>query len=94
MVIQKVYKDNSAVTVERDVCLRHIETILSNYNKFEKVIINKGILNWSINHKKNIKNYLKRQEKSWTMSSEQNKKLKQSEGDHEFYMDVVKYVNG
>ena len=56
MVIQKADKGNSIVIVEKNVYLRHMETILSNYNKFEKVNIKKGILNFSINHEKKKKN--------------------------------------
>ena len=76
MVIQKANKGNSIVIVEKDVYSRYMETILSNYNKFEKVSIKKGILNFSINHEKNINNYLKRLEKSETLSTEQYKKIK------------------
>ena len=50
--------------------------ILSDLNKFEKVSIKKGILNFSINHEKNINNYLKRLEKSGSLSIEQYKKIK------------------
>ena len=71
MVVQKADEGNSIVIVEKDVYLRHKETILSNYNKFEKVSIKKGILNFSINHEKNTNNYLKRREKSGTLSTEQ-----------------------
>ena len=35
------------------------KTILSDFNKFEKVSIKKGILNFPINHEKNINKYLK-----------------------------------
>ena len=55
MVIQKADKGNSIVIVEKNVYLRHMETILSNHNKFEKVNIKKGILNFSINHEKKEK---------------------------------------
>ena len=93
LVIPKADKGNSVVIVEKDVYLRHIETILSNYNNFEKVSIKKGISNFSVNHEKNIYNYLKRLEKSGTLSTEQyKKKLKQSEVDQGFYMDFVKYI--
>ena len=51
-------------------------TILSDLNKFEKVSIKKRTLNFSINHEKNINNYLKRLEKSGTLSTEQYKKIK------------------
>ena len=37
-------------------------------------------------------NYLKRLEKSGSLSTEQYKKIKQSELDQEFYMDFVKYI--
>ena len=58
--MQKADNNNSVVTVGKDVYLRYLETILSDPNKFEKVSIQKGILNFSINHEGNIKNYLKR----------------------------------
>ena len=74
LVIQKADKGNSVVIVEKDVYVRHMETILSDFNKFEKVSIKKGILNFSINHEKNINNYLKRLEKSGSLSTEQYKK--------------------
>ena len=76
LVIQKADKGNSVVIVETDVYVRHMETILSDFNKFEKVSIKKGILNFSINHEKNINNYLKRLEKSGSLSTEQYKKIK------------------
>ena len=76
MVIQKADKGNSVVIVEKDVYLRHMETIISDHNKFEKVSIKKEILNFSINHEKNINNYLKRLEKPGTLSTEQYKKIK------------------
>ena len=76
LVIQKADKGNSVVIVEKDVYVRHMETILSDLNTFEKVSIKKGILNFSINHEKNINNYLKRLEKSRSLSTEQYKKIK------------------
>ena len=60
--MQKADNNNSVVTVGKDVYLRYLETILSDPNKFEKVSIQQGILNFSINHEGNIKNYLKRLE--------------------------------
>ena len=76
LVIQKADKGNSVVMVEKDVYLRHMERTISDHNKFEKVSIKKGTLNFSINHEKNINNYLKRLEKSGTLSTEQYKKIK------------------
>ena len=92
LVIQKADQGNSVVIVEKDVYVRHMETILSDFNKFEKVSIKKGILNFSINHEKNINNYLKRLEKQEVCLPNNIKKLKQSEVDQEFYMDFVKYI--
>ena len=46
--MQKADKDNPVDIVEESVNLRHMETILSDLNKFEKVSIRKGILNFSI----------------------------------------------
>ena len=43
LVIQKADKDNSVVIVEKNVYVRHMETILSDLNKFGKVGIKKGI---------------------------------------------------
>ena len=43
LVIQKADKDNSVVIVEKNVYVRHMETILSDLNKFGKVSIKKGI---------------------------------------------------
>ena len=76
LVIQKADKGNSVVIIQKDVYVRHMETILSDLNKFEKVSIKKGVLNFSINHEKNINNYLKRLEKSGSLSTEQYKKIK------------------
>ena len=64
----------SVVIVEKDVYVRHMETILNDLNKFEKVSIKKRILISSINHKKYISNYMKRLEKSGGLSIEQYKK--------------------
>ena len=52
MVIQKADKGNSVLIVEKKVCLRHMETIISDHNKFEKVTIKKGILNIPFTMKK------------------------------------------
>ena len=76
LVIQKADKGNSVVIVEKDIYVRHMETILSDLNKFEKVSIKKGILNFSINYEKNINNYLKRLEESGSLSTELYKKIK------------------
>ena len=41
LVIQKADKGNSVVIVGKDVYVRHMETIFSDFNKFEKVSIKK-----------------------------------------------------
>ena len=76
LVIQKADKDNSTAIVEKKVYVRHTETNLSDLNKFEKVSIKKGILNISISHENNINNYLKRLEKSRSLSTKYYKKIK------------------
>ena len=50
--MQKAGKGNSVALAEKDVYLRHTETILSDLHKSEKVGIEKGILNFSVNHEK------------------------------------------
>ena len=50
-----------------------METILCDRNMFEKVRINKRILNFSINHEKNISDYIKRLGKSGSLSTEKYK---------------------
>ena len=50
LIIQKADKGNSVVLVAKNVYIRHIEKILDDVTKFEKIRIKKGILNFSINH--------------------------------------------
>ena len=76
LIIQKVDKGNSVVLVEKDVYIRHTEENLDDATKFEKVKIKKGILNFSINHKRRINDYLKSLEKSGSMTTDQYKKIK------------------
>ena len=54
MAIQKEDKGNSVVIVEKNIYLRHAETIRSDVNNFEKASIRKTILNFSINHEKDV----------------------------------------
>ena len=56
LIIQKADKGNSVVLVKKDVYIRHIEKILDDSTKFEKVKIKKETLNFSITH---INDYLK-----------------------------------
>ena len=50
LIIQKADKGNSVVLLAKNVYIRHIEKILDDVTKFEKIKIKKGILNFSINH--------------------------------------------
>ena len=56
LIIQKADKGNSVVLVKKDVYIRHIEKILDDSTKFEKVKVKKETLNFSITH---INDYLK-----------------------------------
>ena len=68
-----------------------MEMILSDLNKFEKLSIKKRILNFPINHEK-ILTIIWRDLRNQEICLGNNvTKSKQSEGDQEFYMDVVKY---
>ena len=58
------------------VYVRHIEKILDDATKLEKVEIKKGILNFLINHERRIHNYLKSLEKSGSLTTDQYKKTK------------------
>ena len=75
LIIQKADKGNSVVLVDKDVYIRHIEKILDDARKFEKVKIKKGILNFSINHERRINDYLKSLEKSGSLTTDQYKKI-------------------
>ena len=76
LIIQKADKGSSAVLFEKTVYIRHIETILDDAAKFEKVKIKKEILNFSINHERRLNNYLKSLEKSGILTTNQYKKIK------------------
>ena len=62
--------------IERDVYISHIEKILDNVTKFEKIKTKKGILTFSINHERRINDYLKSLEKSGSLTTDQFKKIK------------------
>ena len=44
VIIQKSDKGNSVALVNKSDYIRHIESILKDFNKFEKVSLKKGIL--------------------------------------------------
>ena len=51
LIIPKADKGNSVVLVEEDVDVRHMEKILADATKFEKVKIKKEILNFKLTMK-------------------------------------------
>ena len=76
LIIQKADQGNSVALVEEDVYIRHVEKILDDATKFEKIKIKKGILNFSINHERRINDYLKSLEKSGSLTTDHDKKIK------------------
>ena len=59
LVIQKSAKGNSAVILDKDVYIKHMESLLSDKANFEKVDNKKGLLNFTVNHEKLINKYSK-----------------------------------
>ena len=59
-----------------EILLRHIEKILHDGTKFEKVKIKKGIVNFPINHERRINDFFKSLEKSVSLTTDQYKKIK------------------
>jgi len=76
LIVQKADKGNSVVLVDKDVYIRHMENILKDNTKFEKVKIKTGILNFQVNHQKRINDYLKSLKDSDSLSVNQYKKIK------------------
>ena len=76
LITQKADKGNSVVLVEKNVYIRHIEKILDDATKFEKVKIKKGILNFSVNHERRMNDYLKSLEKWSSLTTDQSQKIK------------------
>ena len=76
LIIQKADKSNSVALVEKNVHIRHIEKILDDATKFEKIEIKKGIFNFSINYERLTNNYLKSPKKSGSLTTDQYKKIK------------------
>ena len=75
-VIQKSDKGNSVVILDKNVYIKHMESLLSNKAKFEKVATKKGLLNFTVNHEKRINEYLKSLKSSGGLSVEHHKKIK------------------
>ena len=47
---KKSYKRNSVIILNKDICIKHMESLLSNKNRFEKVDTKNNILNSTVNH--------------------------------------------
>ena len=58
-MVKKSDKGNSVFIFDKDVYIKHMELLLSDKAKFEKVHTKKGLLNFTVNHEKRIKEYLK-----------------------------------
>ena len=52
LVIQKSDKGNSVVIFDKGIDIKHVESLLSNKAKFEKVDTKTGLLNFTVNHEK------------------------------------------
>ena len=59
VIIQKSDKGSSVVLVNKSDYIRHIEGILKDVNKYEKVSLKKGILNFAVNHEEHINKQLR-----------------------------------
>ena len=75
VVIQKSDKDNSVVLAKRSDYIRHIEGILSDANKFEKVSLKKLILNFVVNHEEHVNKQLMTISKNGSLTEQQYKKV-------------------
>ena len=52
LVIRKSDQGNSVVIFDKDVYIKHMESLLSNQAKFEKVDTKRDLLNFTVNHEK------------------------------------------
>ena len=76
VIIQKSDKGNSVVLVNKSDYIRHIEGILKDVNKFEKVSLKKGILNFAVNHEEHINKQLRSISKNGSLTEQLYKKIK------------------
>ena len=76
VIIQKSDKGNSVVLVNKSDYIRHIEGILKDVNKFEKVSLKKGILNFAVNHEEHINKQLRSISKNDSLTEQQYQKAK------------------
>ena len=83
------------VLVDRDVYVNHMENILKDNNKFEKVDIKTRTLNFQVNHEKRINEILKSLNLQLVLELNNVRKLKQLDLDHVFNvlnMASVKFI--
>ena len=75
-VVQKADKGNSVVLVDRGVYVKHMENIVKDNTKFEKVDVKTRTLNFQVNHEKRIIGILKSLKSSGSLSDKQYKNIK------------------
>ena len=92
IIIQKFEKGNSIALVNKSGYIRHIEGILTDVKKFEKVSLKKGILNFAVNYEEHINKQLKSISKNGSLTEQQYKKVKLWEAIQGFYMAYAKYI--
>ena len=56
---QKSDKGNSVVILDKDIYIKHMESLPSDKTIFEKVATKKVLLNFTVNHEEQITDYLK-----------------------------------
>ena len=76
LVVQKADKGNSVVLVDRDVYVKHMENILKDNTKFEKVDVKTRTLNFQVNHEKRINTISKILKSTVSLRDRQYKKIK------------------
>ena len=76
VIIQKSDKGNSVVLVNKSDYIRHIEDMLKDVSKFEKVSLKRGILNFAVNHEEHINKQLRSISKNGSLTEQQYKKIK------------------
>ena len=75
-MIQKPNKENSVVILDKDVYIKHTESLLREKAKFENVDTKKSLQNLTENQEKRINEYLKSLKSSEALSVKQHKKIK------------------
>ena len=83
---------NFKILVNKSDYIRHIEDILKDVNKFEKVSMKKGILNFAVNHKEHINKQLRSIPKNRSLTEQQYKKIKAVGSNPGIFMAYAKYI--